>query len=101
MFGGDETKSARPMPTAGPEVPQSQVIGELTKLNHLSDSFLKGIEELEIKLSGVLRQRNPEADGNEKLSQEQVPLAEAIRVITAKLNNALNNIYSINDRLEL
>lgn len=96
-----EEKSYSGSASIGPQAPQSQVSTELNGLDSLVESLLRTVDKLGQRLQPVLRSRLPETEGNSKVAEEPVELARSLSSVRSRMNIALNDLYSINDRLEL
>ena len=82
-------------------IQKTHVEAEIDHLNGATMGTLKTLEELEQRLSRVLRQRPEEADNCKNPPDEVlVQHADAIRSIRKQVENMTNRLQSIISRLE-
>lgn len=80
-----------------------QVDGVTADLEGQTELLMKAMSELENRLSPVLRQPTPEADGKGPLGSPSVlvPHAERLNVVLSHLRTTYQHLESILNRLEL
>lgn len=79
----------------------TQTVEQLNNLDEISKELDRAVVELDKRLSIVLRDRQSKDKVDEKPIAELVKLADSIRSTSWTARNALNNVLSILERLEL
>lgn len=78
-----------------------QVTSQIDSLSKLLPALHARLDELEGRMTAILRPVGPEGQGNAKDRLQAVPLAEEIAKVSLQVESAIRRIQSLIERVEL